>query len=780
MSEIADILNSITNLFKAISQRKVLHAGQNKRIHSNQFDVLKRMYDAAWLELHYTIRNVIVPKFWLHFKIIGKIPPSKDERDQQLFQNFVEAVNELHASYQLLYDAFQQLHNSKNIFSKITTLELSQKKLKDVFRESLLGQMPSQFSVVVNSFYTISFNINSNTEGKTNEACFLGFKTINCNGCKYVAERCCCQNLLIIINETNIKLLSMDLLDCIAGQTVTLLVQKQMTDHIKNNCYGIIDRSHLKKLEMWLDEVVLSWLAKTFNKNSLHIDENEKSENFVQCFRVKLTYFLYETFAHSVIEQFFNIIIDFPESIPILDDLKICMEKIDLRKYFIKTIKTSLEARILHPGVNTIDIITGYVAAIKAIRYLDSSGVILETVTAPIKEYLRKRNDTVRRVVTGLTEEGPSDLSEELTKSETLKNKPGLDAADEASNWESWAPDPVSVDQTTSLQSTNINRSADIISMIVDIYGSKELFMNEYRNLMADRLLTQLNFVADKEIRNLELLKIRFGENLLHSCEVMLRDVSDSKRINSHIQSDKDYIDNKSFDIATLIISAQFWPCFNKESLELPEEIENEFIKFTKSYEAYKGNRTLNWRTVTGRVQIEIEISGKTVEMTVSPTQAVIIYHFQDRNIWTLDELSSVIKVPPTVLRRRMRFWQTHGLIKEVSVGTYQLIDDSAQTTNSKSMDTAPYIMEDDDMESAMASASDQREEELQVFWSYIVGMLTNLDSLPIERIHQMLKLFASNGVGIEFTQDDLRNFLQRKVREHKLLYSGGVYQLAK
>lgn len=83
-------------------------------------------------------------------------------------------------------------------------------------------------------------------------------------------------------------------------------------------------------------------------------------------------------------------------------------------------------------------------------------------------------------------------------------------------------------------------RSADIISMVVDIYGSKELFMTEYRNLMADRLLAQLDFNSEKEIRNLELLKIRFGESLLHSCEVMLKDVTDSKRINAHIHSDGD------------------------------------------------------------------------------------------------------------------------------------------------------------------------------------------------------------------------------------------------
>lgn len=73
--------------------------------------------------------------------------------------------------------------------------------------------------------------------------------------------------------------------------------------------------------------------------------------------------------------------------------------------------------------------------------------------------------------------------------------------------------------------------------MVVDIYGSKEIFVNEYRNLLADRLLSQLDFSPEKEIRNLELLKLRFDETLLHTCQVMLKDISDSKRINAHIQT---------------------------------------------------------------------------------------------------------------------------------------------------------------------------------------------------------------------------------------------------
>lgn len=38
-------------------------------------------------------------------------------------------------------------------------------------------------------------------------------------------------------------------------------------------------------------------------------------------------------------------------------------------------------------------------------------------------------------------------------------------------------------------------------------------------------------------MRNLELLKLRFGESNLHYSEVMIKDVADSKRINSHIRS---------------------------------------------------------------------------------------------------------------------------------------------------------------------------------------------------------------------------------------------------
>ncbi len=40
---------------------------------------------------------------------------------------------------------------------------------------------------------------------------------------------------------------------------------------------------------------------------------------------------------------------------------------------------------------------------------------------------------------------------------------------------------------------------------------------------------------GDLQVRNVELLKLRFGEGNLHFCEVMIKDVADSRRINGLI-----------------------------------------------------------------------------------------------------------------------------------------------------------------------------------------------------------------------------------------------------
>lgn len=166
--------------------------------------------------------------------------------------------------------------------------------------------------------------------------------------------------------------------------------------------------------------------------------------------------------------------------------------------------------------------------------------------------------------------------------------------------------------------------------MLVNVYGSKELFVNEYRTLLADRLLSQLTCDTEKEIRYLELLKLRFGDSQLHSCEVMLKDVADSKRITQHIKQDPEYSE-ADVPMSAMVVSAQFWPAFKDEKLELHLKIDTQLEKYTRAFETLKGNRTLSWKKHLGMVDLEIELADRTLNLNVSPVHATILMHFQDK-----------------------------------------------------------------------------------------------------------------------------------------------------
>lgn len=82
-----------------------------------------------------------------------------------------------------------------------------------------------------------------------------------------------------------------------------------------------------------------------------------------------------------------------------------------------------------------------------------------------------------------------------------------------------------------------------------------------------------------------------------------MKDVADSKRINSSINSDENpRREKQKFPVSCMILSAQFWPSFKEERLQLPEEVTKELDTYTEAFQDLKGNRTLNWKPHLGQV----------------------------------------------------------------------------------------------------------------------------------------------------------------------------------
>jgi anaphase-promoting complex subunit 2 len=128
-----------------------------------------------------------------------------------------------------------------------------------------------------------------------------------------------------------------------------------------------------------------------------------------------------------------------------------------------------------------------------------------------------------------------------------------------------------------------------------------------------------------------------------------------------------------------------------------------------------------------------------------------------------------------------MRFWQAQRVIREVKQDYYEQFDsiEDWERADKASFKTFPALAYFDDDEAECERTSETGKTKMDTFWSYIVGMLTNIKALPLDRIHSMLKMFAmQEDSAYEFTIEELRDYLQAKVCNQELMFAGNLFRL--
>ncbi|KAJ8774682.1 hypothetical protein K2173_017128 [Erythroxylum novogranatense] len=535
---------------------------------------------------------------------------------------------------------------------------------------------------------------------------------------------------------------------------------------------------------------------------------NISSEGLVR-WKLRLEYFAYETLQDLRIAKLFEIIVDYPDSSPAIEDLKQCLEYTGQHSKLVDSFISALRYRLLTAGASTNDILHQYVSTIKALRTIDPAGVFLEAVGEPIREYLRGRKDTIKCIVTMLTDgtggnpngsgiAGDS-LLEELNRDEEGQENTGADDdfhTDERQAWINaacWEPDPVEADP---LKGSRNQRKVDILGMIVGIIGSKDQLVNEYRVMLAEKLLNKTDYDIDSEIRTLELLKIHFGESSMQRCEIMLNDLIDSKRTNQNIKATiqqsrtgpEPQDSELSLDMLNAtIISSNFWPQFQDETLNVPEPIDQLLSDYAKRFHEIKTPRKLLWKKNLGAVKLELQFEDRAMQLTVTPLHAAIIMQFQDQTSWTSKKLAAAVGIPVDVLNRRMNFWTSKGVLSE-TLGTNSgdhvftlvesVIEGSRNGGNGRGRED--LLIGDEEGEHSVASVEDQIRKEMTIYEKFIMGMLTNFSSMPLDRIHNTLKMFCVADPTYDKSLQQLQSFLSGLVSEEKLEMRDGMYALKK
>ncbi|VDL70534.1 unnamed protein product [Nippostrongylus brasiliensis] len=447
-------------------------------------------------------------------------------------------------------------------------------------------------------------------------------------------------------------------------------------------------------------------------------------------------------------------VVNFPKSYPTLSTLRKCMINVQEygRENLVRTLISDVESKLLNivrlyagsevnfltfVAVDTPAILNGYSLCVESLRELDPSCVIMHRVCKVIKEYLKCGTIVDEDELTGANDEF-------------------LPEAMSLSQWRHWAPDPIDVSPG---ESGRFRQAADVFNMLVSVYGSKEMFVKEYRQLLAERLTSSNTKDPIFERRYLDLLKLRFNEGELQQCEVMLKDIRESQRI------DRTALGRKCIPVSACVISSHFWPKVVSETVaEFPPALEEALIEYEKSFMDHKESRRC--------VEVTLKLDDVEVDKVVPNPIAAVLYLYLEKESWTITEVAERLSISKGVARRRLEWWRSQGLLTQ-NIPTGATVEEWSLVTNPSLLAT-----------SKGAADEESDEDEVRFFKPLENSMIViqaNHDNgeVKAERMHRIYRMFSSpsaQGPSLE----TVTAFLMRKVKLNLLTYNNGFFRIVK
>ena len=530
-------------------------------------------------------------------------------------------------------------------------------------------------------------------------------------------------------------------------------------------------------LQQWLDEEVKPRYAAIremslrqgpqlgLNRGLAAIDEDMAEGDDVEQsgWQHRLDYQLDKALCLTRAGQLFDLVAMYPDSSAALDDLRLSLQTADQRLSVATTLSSSLQMRLLHPGAHTRDIIQMYVNLVRALREMDPTGVVLSRVVSPLRRYLRGRKDTVLVIVASMLGDDPDFtlLKDELERADQEEQEQEEQGANKrrrrprrslqtagapagaksgskrnnkrrmpiscrgASNadmsdsdasseedWDdpSWVPKPVEAGS-----GYRMSTSKDIISMLTSIFDDRSGFIAALEKSMADQLVQVKGYKAMKEYRNNMILKKRFGEKNMGKCDVMLGDITDSRRLDSEVHQRRrkpgasvSAVEGMVSRLHPLIVSRQFWPEHTTKpgsggvgapsatggapagaagsvaEFTLPPLFRHAQEEYGKIYAQSKAMRKLHWLNHLGTVELDVELdSGENISVECSLIQALTLEVISRRKGRTVDRDGAVASTANVVTltdvmeelnlqrekdgRDALEFWVQVGLLKPVA-----------------------------------------------------------------------------------------------------------------
>ncbi|KRZ36107.1 N-acyl-phosphatidylethanolamine-hydrolyzing phospholipase D [Trichinella pseudospiralis] len=702
------------------------------------------------------LKNRILPEF---FEEIEKAIDEHVLAGKIIAKNILKYIDVFNRAITALYVNLKKYESGE--------FELNWRNIVEEFKKYYHSLNSDKFEQLFEVLYRVWFWIYFSNQASKFSSCEDHQRT-SCQVCLEDTANCVCQEFRSKIIEANNFLIALDF----RIPELSLLCLRIAQGMVRDKIVIVVRRLEeyefrgLQNIFSYLRKVVFGWLYVVMGRKA----EDPFAADIDLCsFLLRcegnLQMATFEIYGRILISMVFRLIETFPTSYQIWMDLRYCMQRTgqSLDGDFINEVKKFVKLRILAQNTTTTRILILYVKLYRALHIVFIPDSLATGIFHNIQAFLKSRCNLLSRAI-------------ELFRRPRLMKYLGQDLCfspetfpDESTNeLENKFKYPVEslMDRPGIFPATGKNFVT--ARMLIDVSGSQQDFFNEYRKILSAKLIKKFARACPFEYHILKSIDSPANSDHLYQCQMMIRDVVNSKRFETFYSEKMIRDDMKLMPVHCIIASANSWPEFSKESLVLPDSIGEYFSKISEYFKLWKRSRILHLLPNLGSVQLHLGLNGCEMLYIVEPCCACIILQFTNKIEISIAELCEKLKAPYKEIERSLNFWLQAGVLGSKKNASWYLRSSSdwvAQACIGRR--PCEEIGIEDELTTSEEDAEDSVNEyilSLEEYWPTIRGWFQRFDSLTPDRAYLMLKILVRQKEML--TVDIVKRYFQMKLEQ--------------
>jgi cullin-4 len=206
------------------------------------------------------------------------------------------------------------------------------------------------------------------------------------------------------------------------------------------------------------------------------------------------------------------------------------------------------------------------------------------------------------------------------------------------------------------LSEDELEKTMDNAITLFRFINGKDIFEAFYKKDLAKRLLLNRSASTDAEKTMISKLKTECGSAFTNKLEGMFKDVDISSDLMASFKKSDAYKKMQNgIDLNVTVITTGYWPSYNPEPVNLPQEIAQAQDVFRDFYLDKHTGRTLKWQNSLGQCTLRAIFPSGKKELQVSVFQSVVLLLFNDHDSLTYKEIEKHSGINADELKRTLQ-----------------------------------------------------------------------------------------------------------------------------